>query len=245
MSDRQVPDLSTGEGTGYRRTGNARGTRSKSSSGGGRGGIGTSLMIAVLIGGLAVAGWFIANQQQSLQSERANLAEATDRLDRLEQRLSATDSALSQGGEDTDEKIGLWESEIRKLWAVSNERNKNWIQDNQAAVKKLNSTLGGIEANNRDLQASVGRHESAFNQQQQMVDKVTSLELQLQQMVRSNRDLVDKVNAANQALASMRSTLKDNAEGVASMDAYRVALNSRLNDIERRLNAGGSGPAAQ
>ncbi|MEM7080815.1 MAG: hypothetical protein AAF513_19525 [Pseudomonadota bacterium] len=244
MSERQVPDLSTSEGSGYRRSGGSRKARSSQGGGSGRG-IGTSLVMAILIAGLAVAGWFIANQQQSLQAERSNLAAATDRLDRLEQRLSATDSAMSQGGEDTQEKIGLWESEIRKLWAVSNERNKKWIQDNQTAVKKLNTTLGAIESASRDLETTVGRHESAFGEQQQMVDKITSMELQLQQLVRSNRDLVDKMNAANQAVAGMRATLKDTSEGVESMDAYRVALNSRLNDIERRLNGVVGGPAAQ
>ena len=56
---------------------------------------------------------------------------------------------------------------------------------------------------------------------------------------------MDKVNAANQAVASLRAGIAakvdDNAEAIASMDAYRVAVNSRLADIDRRLG----GPAGQ
>jgi len=244
MSDRRAPELSTESGSGYRRGGSRR-AQAKSSGGVGRQ-IGTNLIMAILLGGLVLAGWFIANQQQMLSDEQARVSDANERLTYLEKRLSATDSALSQGGEDTKEQMGLWESEIRKLWAVSNERNKKWIQDNQQAVKTLTSALDGMQATTRDLNAAVGRHESAFAQQQALVDNLTSLELQMQQIVRGQRDLVDKVNAANQAVAGMRSALSDkvddNSEAIASMDAYRVAVNSRLADIERRLGIlGGAG----
>ena len=128
---------------------------------------------------------------------------------------------------------------------MSNERNKKWIEDNQKAVKTLTGSINGIESTSRDLKAAVGRHESAFAQQQTLIDNLASLELQIQQIARGQRDLVDKVNAANQAVASLRAGIAakvdDNAEAIASMDAYRVAVNSRLADIDRRLG----GPAGQ
>ena len=248
MNDRKSPELSTSEGgTSYRRNAGAR-SSGKSSGGGVGRQLGTNLIMAILLGGLVLAGWFIANQQQQLGEEQARATQAESRLDRLEAELSATDSALSQEGQDTQQQIGLWESEIRKLWAISNERNKKWIQDNQKAVKNITSTINGIEATSRDLNAAVGRHETAFAQQQSMIDQLASLEMQIQQMVRSQRDLVDKVNTANQAVASLRASVAgkvdDNAEAIQSIDAYRVAVNSRLADIERRL-AGAGGASVQ
>ena len=244
MSERRAPDLSTkNAGDGYRRSGGARRADPKSGAGGVGKQIGMNLMMAVLIGGLVLAGWFIANQQQLLKEEQAKLADADARLLRLESRLSATDSALSQEGDATKEQMNLWESEIRKLWAVSNERNKKWIEDNQKAVKTLTGSINGIESTSRDLKAAVGRHETAFAQQQTMIDNLAGLELQIQQIARGQRDLVDKVNAANQAVASLRAGIAakvdDNAEAIASMDAYRVAVNSRLADIDRRLGGPG------
>jgi len=240
MSDRRQPDLSTDTGGSYQRGGGGTKKRAtRASSGGGRQ-IGTNLILAILVSGLVLAGWFIANQQQILSAEQAKAEAASERIAKLENRLSATDSALSQGGDETKEQINFWESEIRKLWAVSNERNKNWIEGNQSAVKKLTGSLNGIEAANRDLKAAVGRHESAFSQQQALVDQITSLELQVQQMVRGQRDLIDKVNAASQSVSSLRASLSgkvdDNSEAIASIDAYRVAVNSRLAEIERRLS---------
>ena len=243
MSERNTPELSTDSGPGYRR-GSKRRTEASSSGGVGKQ-IGMNLIMAVLIGGLVLAGWFIANQQQLITDEQARVDNANSRLAVLEERLSATDNAMSQGGQDTQQSMNLWESEIRKLWAIANERNKKWIEGNQKAVKKLNSTLNGIQASTRDLNAAVGRHDSAFAQQQKMIDNLASLELQMQQIVRGQRDLVDKVNAASQAVASMRaglsSQVEDNAEAIQSIDAYRVAVNSRLADIERRLVNVGAG----
>ena len=242
MSDRRAPELSTNESpTGYRR-GSGRKTEPSGKTGASKQ-VGLNLMVAFLIGGLVLAGWFIANQQQMLAEEQERVSQASDRIAKLEQRLSATDSAMSQEGQDTKKQINFWESEIRKLWAVSNERNRKWIKENEDAVKKMNASLSEIKATMRDLNASVGRHETAFDQQQSLVDNMTSLELQMQQVVRGQRDLVDKVNAATQAVSSLRANLSgkvdDNSEAIASMDAYRVAVNSRLAAIERRLGAVG------
>ena len=217
MAERQQPGLSTDSPSGYRRGASTK-KRNKPARGGDSGGgrMGTSLMMVLLIAGLVLAGWFIANQQQQLAAEQARLSDASKRIEKLEQRLMATDSALTQEGEDTQQAIGFWESEIRKLWAVSNERNKKWIEDNRSGVAKISKTLNGIESANRDLKAAVERHESAFEQQQTLVDQLTSLELQMQQLVRGQRDLVDKVNAANQSVASIKASLTSQVTSAAS-----------------------------
>ena len=202
--------------------------------------MGTTVMLAIMVAGLAGAGWFIANQQQSMLAAQDRLDEANNRLEYLEKRLSATDSAMSQEGQDTKEQINLWESEIRKLWAVANERNKEWIQENQAQLKSVSGTLNGIRASNRDLKAATGRHEEALQSQQQLIDQVTSLELQLQQMLRSQRELVDKANVASQSLAQIEASLSplvnENAEAVRAFDACRIASNRRIVALERQLS---------
>ena len=202
--------------------------------------MGATVMLAIMVAGLAGAGWFIANQQQSMLAAQDRLDEANNRLEYLEKRLSATDSAMSQEGQDTKEQINLWESEIRKLWAVANERNKEWIQENQAQLKSVSGTLNGIRASNRDLKAATGRHEEALQSQQQLIDQVTSLELQLQQMLRSQRELVDKANVASQSLAQIEASLSplvsENAEAVRAFDACRIASNRRIVALERQLS---------
>ncbi len=196
-------------------------------------------VLVVLIGGLAAAGWFLAEQYQRLQAQSDVLAKAQSRISTLEDRLKTSDQAFTQRGQSTTEKLDLWESEIRKLWAVSNERNKKWIQDNQKAIDSLKSSVDKLQSTNRDIQSTLGRHESAFARQQDLVDQLNSIQMELQQVSRSQRDLVDRVNTAQQTVAKLQSGLegrvKDNEQAVAAFDAYRLQLNSRLADIERRL----------
>ena len=225
------------DSTGYRRSGGGR--RRAASGGKPPRMIGINLMLALLIAGLVMAGWFIANQHQTLTKSQNALALAESRLQTLEDRLIVTDAQLTDTGSETQEQIKTWESEIRKLWAVSNERNKKWIKDNEQAIAKLNKSVADIAASSREVSAAVGRHESAFKQQQTIIDQLTGVELQMQQILSTQRDLVDRVNASRQTVASLQAGLagkvSDNEQAVASMDSYRAQTNSRLAEIERRL----------
>lgn len=199
-----------------------------------------NLIMAVLVAGLVVAGWFIANQHQLLADEQQALDAAEARIVVLEDRLRVTDEAMAETGQDTQQQIGFWESEIRKLWAVSNERNRKWIMDNQAALARLQKTLDELKASNAELAGAVGRHETAFSQQQAIIDQLAGIDLQMQRMVAGQRDLTDKVNVAQQSVSALQSGLagrvSENEQAVAAIDAYRLQLNARLADIERRLN---------
>lgn len=239
MADRPTtPSISASpdDAAGYRRAGRRR------PSGGDSGPrmIGINLILAVLVAGLVMAGWFIANQHQMLTKEAQAMATAQNRIAVLEDRLRITDEAMTNTGQNTKEQIGFWETEIRKLWAITNDRNRKWIKDNEAGLKKQAQTLASVQASNTELNGLVGRHESAFRQQQEIIDQLTSVELQIQQILSAQRDLVDKANAAQQIVASLQAGLvnrvSDNEQAVASMDAYRVALNSRLSRMERRLD---------
>ena len=226
------------DASGYRR-GAASGRRRGTATQGPRL-LGMNLILAVLVAGLVVAGWFIANQHQLLVEGQQEMASAEDRLVVLEDRLRVTDEAMTESGQDTQQKIGFWESEIRKLWAVTNERNRKWIKDNEANLAKSRKELDALQVSNRDVSSAVGRHETAFSQQSAIIDQLAGVDLQLQQILSAQRDLVDKVNAAQQSVAGLQSGLsnrvKDNEQAVAAIDAYRLQLNTRLATIERRLN---------
>jgi chromosome segregation ATPase len=248
MTDRspQASSLSANpnDSAGYRRGGKGGGAgrrRPSSSSGGGGRSLGINLMLAVLVAGLVVAGWFIANQHQLLTAEKKALDSAEGRIALLEERLRMTDETLIDSEKDTEQQIGFWESEIRKLWAISNERNRKWIKDNEAALAKLTETLNAIETSNRELGTAVGRHEVAFKQQQAIIDQLTSMEISIQQMAATQRDIVDRVNSASQSVASLNAGLAgrvtENEQAVAAIDAYRVQVNTRLADIERKINS--------
>ena len=219
----------------------ASGGRPRPSSGGRS--IAFNLVVAALVAGLGVAGWFIANQHQLLVEEQRKAAEADSRLRALEERLRMTDQVMTETEAETDEEINFWESEVRKLWAVANERNKKWIQDNQKLLQTQKAAIASLQSSDRTLKSAVDRHDNAFNQQQALIDQLASIELQLQQVLRGQRDLVDRVNAAAQTTAASSSRVTENEQAIAAIDAYRVQVNTRLSNIESQLRSLGARPA--
>jgi len=225
-----------GDSTGYRRGGKPRPPE--------RGGtgrvLGLNVVLAILVAGLVASGWFVANQYQQLREAERALAEADRRLVRLEERLQMTDQTMSDSGDEVQDQLGFWESEIRKVWDVANKRNKNWIVANQGKLKRQADQLATIEASLVSLKSSVSRHDQAFGQQREMLDQLAAVDLQLRQVAEQQRRMTDQLNVARQGFASLESGLErrvaNNEEAVEAIDAYRVQLNNRLNDVRRRMD---------
>jgi chromosome segregation ATPase len=198
-------------------------------------------LIALSLLGLGAAGWFIVGQQAALAASAAELESARARILALEERLHMTAENLNKSGESTTEKIDFWESEIRKLWDVVNKRNLDMIKGNTAGIERLDKAVAEASASVAEVSAKVGRHDAAFQRQEQIVDQVTTHGAQLQQTQRALRDAVDRANAAQQGVAGLNAGLakrvNETEQAVAAFDAYRLQTNARLADIERRIGA--------
>lgn len=198
-----------------------------------------SVVLTVAVIGFVAAGWFITHQQNQLDANERALAGAGERLQVLEERLRLTDAAMTESGADTNQQINLWESEIRKLWDVSNKRNKDWIQGNQKAIRDHASTLASAQSALNGLKSAVDRHETALGRQDEVLDRLASIDGQVRQLVRQQQDLVDKVNAARQVAASLKATLepkvRENADALTANDEHRRQLNRRLRELGDRI----------
>jgi len=198
-------------------------------------------LFGLAIAGLLVAGWFIFAQQRALAESEAQMAAARERIQALEERLNMTDASLNEAGESTSEKIDFWESEIRKLWDVVNKRNMDLIKGNSAGLARVDKAVAELDATVAEMNSAFGRYESGFARQEQMVDQITSLGAQLQQTQRALRDAIDRANAAQQSVAGLNSGLAkrvtETEQAVEAFDAYRLQVNGRLADIERRIGA--------
>ncbi|MEC8834007.1 MAG: hypothetical protein VYC07_04830 [Pseudomonadota bacterium] len=220
----------TGSGGRYPRTGRPLEARSKSSS------IpyGLLLVMAIII---AVGGWLVYDLFEATEGELEN---ARARIMQLEERARITDEAVTETGASASEQINLWESEIRRL-EQQRKRNKSAIDANQVALQKQVKTLSAIETSMRGLKAQVSRHEGSFTQQQEVIDQLNTLQENVEQLVNQQRDLVDKVNVTSMTTSGLRSSLeprvKENAEAIAAIDAYRREVNARLADLKRRIES--------
>ncbi len=242
--NRPTPTLSTSpdESQGRRRAGgvgSADAGRRRSGGSGGGSSIAINLVLAILVAGLMVAGWFLANQHQMLSEEQQARKAAEQRLLVLEDRLRVTDEALTETGADTGKQINRWESEIRKLWAVANERNKDWIKANEAAVAAGAKQAKTLQAAQQKLQQQLTALDASVAELGKLSTSIARVDKKVGDVAATQQEMVGRVNAARQAVASLQAGLtnrvEENEQAVASMDAYRGQLNKRLADLERAL----------
>ena len=213
------------------------------------------ILLALMIAGFGIGGWFVFNQQQELLASERERAQTEDRLKHLEARLRATDETMTEAGEDTNEQLNFWESEIRKVWDIANKRNKKWIEDNQAAVASHRSTLNSVESSLADLRSAVSRNDTKLQQQGEIVERLADVQEQVRTLVRQHRDLVDSVNTSRQVVATLKASLEPRVEkieeAISAIDGSRRQtgaqwnrLRDRIEELERQLNESGSVPAA-
>ena len=198
-----------------------------------------NVLFAIPLVGLVAAGWFIFSQQEQLEGAQQTLRYAERRIGVLEDRLRLTDEQLTESGTQTNETLTFWESEIRKLWDMGNKRNRGWIETNRENLRKLTSTVAGAESSLKTLQGTVATLNASVGRQQEIADRVSAADMQVQRLVRQQRDLVDKVNAASQITAGLKAGLEkrvqENEEAIRAFDAQRSKLNADLIDLRDQI----------
>jgi chromosome segregation ATPase len=219
---------------GYRRTGGKTRSERRGS------GAGMNVIVVLLVAGLAAAGWFIATQHQQLIKAEAALTQADHRLAVLEERLQVTDQVMSESGSEVQSKLGQWESEIRKLWDAS-KRDKQMLADDQTKLKEHDGSIEGMQTAIKDLKGSDSRQEQALEQQTAIAQQLATVDQQVKQLVAQQRQLTDQVNAARQTVTGLETGLTRrvvaNEKAIEAIDAYRLQLNSRLVDLQTRLDS--------
>lgn len=179
--------------------------------------------------------------QSNLDKQQKNYAQAENRIlaleskltatgRDLEDKLTATDRTLSKSGSSLEKRISESEHEIRKLWDLSNKRNKVDIASQGKQVKALSAKVDILQTDISKQQSSTNKAfskieanvkkelniitQAATVQQKKQADFVASLE--------GNAEQISVLVLQNQALDNRAKTLtKDTA-----------ALTSKLRELD-------------
>lgn len=203
------------------------------------------LLVIVLVLGV----WF-ARQLSVLQAQMdVRISESSEQLSSLSSQLSATDESVTQSWDKVSETLKLHDSEIRKLWDVSNKRNKGLIDRNTAEVAALKKSQQeaskSLTALTKELEKVAQQHQSlviARNQLQTQVslgaDTIKTLETRLASQQKTLQELdkllpvltsLGKLEAGQGGLAARLAEIES---AIAAFDNYRRQTNVRLDRIE-------------
>lgn len=212
------------------------GSSGGSSNGGGSNKL-TLLLLLCVIGGGAFA-WF---QFDALSK---NHAELQQRFNALESRLSSTDASVSQSGAALQLKISKqaeeldkhW-SEIKKLWGVTNDINKNKIETNKKDIAFLSGKRAALEKQVADISVRVDKDARSLTN---LSGNYLAISADIDAINTESRKLTDKVSGVQSGLTNIDRQIKSQAEAIASMDAFRRQINQKIYDLESKLGISGS-----
>jgi hypothetical protein len=220
----------------------------------------SSVMAPLVVVAFVVLGGFFAwayiEQQEKMLVIQEELNGASNFIGRskllmarFEGELNVTGAELEQSGSAVESKLAFLDGEMRKLWVVSNERNKKAIKDNdnrltqiQADVKanmawlekfeqttksaqlKQNTLLNGLSLQSSVLQ---GESESLGGRVLLLANEVTIM----------REELSESLERKRKELALFSRQLTDSKKEISSINASRLQLNERVIGMERRINA--------
>ena len=177
------------------------------------------VFVLILIGILALSLWV---SEISKASNRIN-SKVESRLLILEEQLQLADSTSTEFLSDINTQLQFLDKEIRKLWDLSNKRNKVNIARLTKDISKHTVALKEIAATQTNDQTNIN---SIRNESQKLRSAIDEL-------LQANKD---NLNAQNK-IAELNKSILLLEETVQAFDAYRRQNNEMLQEIQLKISS--------
>ena len=170
---------------------------------------------------LIFSGFFFYWFYTGLKQQQNNLNQINTRLIDIEESFQSQSNFAEERVGSILQDIKLLNSEVRKLWDLSNKRNKKNIALLENQVNEITQV---INLNSKDFESinnNLEKLNASMFDLQGRIAKLSSLELKAGIYDQKFNDLNDAIN---------------------SIDAYRLQINQRLLEIDQQLNSSNLNP---
>jgi hypothetical protein len=177
-----------------------------------------SLLGLINLGGLVILGlWFFnasGYQQETGQS-------FVQRISFLEEEISSMKAVNEESIDSLEEQTKFIDKEIRKLWDLSNKRNRKNIDSLTIQLTEVKTSF-----------------EKLFKSNNSILAKQRARALEIAKLEKVQADLKIKLTNLNALSESsdISEKLKSQEEAIAAFDAYRKQVNRTLLELEEKLD---------
>ena len=177
-----------------------------------------SLLGLINLGGLVILGlWFFnasGYQQETGQS-------FVQRISFLEEEISSIKAVNKESIDSLEEQTKFIDKEIRKLWDLSNKRNRKNIDSLTIQLTEAKTSF-----------------EKLFKSNNSILAKQRARALEIAKLEKVQADLKIKLSNLNTLSESsdISEKLKSQEEAIAAFDAYRKQVNRSLLELEEKLD---------
>ena len=182
----------------------------------------SSLFIALLglinLGGLVILGlWFFNTsgyQQETGQS-------FIERISSLEEEISSIKTVNKESINSLEEQTKFINKEIRKLWDLSNKRNRK-------SIDSLTNQLTEVQESFEEL----------FKSNNSILAKQRARGIEIAKLEKVQNDFKLKLTSLNtlSESADINEKIRSQEEAIAAFDSYRKQVNRALLELEEKLN---------
>ena len=191
--------------------------RGQRKTGGGGALFSSTLTVINSIGLIVLFLWFFntsGNQQQAGQN-------FVERISLLEETSEISQDQLDEFRGELDDDLKFVNKEIRKLWDLSNKRNRKNISANLNSIEKLNESLEDIS-----------KKDETFAAKQRAMSVELAKVIKLQE--KANENYASLSDPSSSGIGSDQ--IKEIEESLESFNAYRVQVNQSLIELRQKIN---------
>ena len=177
------------------------------------------VFVLLLIGILALSLWV---SELAKASSNVN-SKVESRLSILEEQLQLADSTSTEFLSDINTQLQFLDKEIRKLWDLSNKRNKVNIAKLTQDISKHSTALKEIAMTQTNDQTNINTIKNESQKLRVALDE-------LSQANKENLSAQNKINELNKSVLLLEET-------VQAFDAYRRQNNEMLQEMQLKISS--------
>ena len=177
----------------------------------------STITIVNTIGIVLLGLWFFNTSGSQQQAGKSFI----ERISMLEENISIQSSKVDDLIETNSQDLKFINKEIRKLWDLSNKKNRKNISQNLNSIESIEETLGVLDKEYKTISA-----------------KQRSLNLELAKLEKMQEKLGESLDIENTSSEGedIEVRLADLEEATKSMDRYRTQVNQSILSLKEKLN---------
>ena len=180
----------------------------------------SSLMLGIIF--VAILGavlFLLLRSEQTSTKIDSTSASLDDRLSKIEDQLLMLDEVNSDSLIEVGAELQFLDKEIRKLWDLSNKRNKVNIEK---LTKSLNELIQKYNKTDKEIDNAIASINTELNN--------------LTQSIENQPDLSGTVSQSEAEIQSLKRQILFIEESVQALEAYRTQNNQILLEIQNSIN---------
>ncbi|RDL45864.1 hypothetical protein DN730_02100 [Marinomonas piezotolerans] len=185
---------------------------------------GIYLLLLLILCGSAGGGYWLWMQNQALRDE---LLGAQSQIQDLDHQLLAADVSTDQLGSTVEETLKNHESEIRKLWGVSYDRNRGNISSNSDAIEQLDDKLSQLRETVSTQAKLVAVQGDAFNEIEDGYNRLIETVANVQNSQESQKSSLTTISEKLDRSAA------EQASQQGRIEALRLQLDQTVTSLEQ------------